>query len=62
MVTDGPEYKLYDSKENYKQDEEQGNFFLINWAKSFNYTGNSQVLLRCFIGDRYKLIGCELMN
>ncbi len=62
MVTDGPEYKLYDSKENYKQDEEKGNFFLLSWSKDFKYTGNAQVLLRCFIGDRYKLIGCELME
>jgi len=62
MITSGPEYKLYSSKENYKKDEENEEYFAIDWAEEFKYTGNQQVLLRCFIGDRYRLIGCELME
>lgn len=60
MITAGDKYKLYDSKNDYKKDAEIGNFFFIEWAKEFKYTGSSDVLLRCFIGDRYKLIGCEM--
>ena len=60
MITVGDKYKLYSSKNDYKKDEEYGNYFNIEWAKEFNYTGNADVLLRCFIGDKYKLIGCEI--
>ena len=60
MITAADKYKLYSSKSDYKKDEEVGNYFLIEWADEFNYTGTSEVLLRCFIGDRYKLIGCEM--
>ena len=62
MITVGDKYKLYSSKTEYKKDEEASNYFLIEWQDEFNYTGTSDVLLRCFIGDRFKLIGCELEN
>ncbi len=60
MITVGDKYKLYSSKSDYKKDEEYGSYFNIEWAKEFNYTGTSEVLLKCFIGDKYKLIGCEM--
>lgn len=60
MITVADKYKLYSSKTEYKKDEEANNYFLIEWQNEFSYTGTSEVLLRCFIGDRYKLIGCEL--
>ena len=60
MITVGDKYKLYESKAAYKKDEEIGNYFFIEWNGKFNYTGTQDVLLKCFIGDRYKLIGCEL--
>ena len=60
MITVADKYKLYSSKAEYKKDEEANNYFIIEWQNQFNYTGTADVLLRCFIGDRYKLIGCEL--
>ena len=60
MITVGDKYKLYSSKAEYKKDEEASNYFNIEWSGEFNLTGTQEVLLRCFIGDRYKLIGCEI--
>ena len=62
MITAAAEYKLYESKESYKKDETLGTYFYLEWADKFNYTGTSNVLVKCFIGDRYKLIGCELIQ
>jgi len=60
MVTDETEYKLYANKASSKKDETLVNYFTINWAEEFKYTGNKDVVVKCFIGDRYNLIGCEL--
>ncbi len=60
MVTDGSDFKLYASKADSKKDATITNYFYLNWAEEFKLTGNKDVVVRCFIGDRYSLIGCEL--
>lgn len=60
MVTDNDEYKLFDSKSKYKSDSSAGNYFLLSMDKSFNYTGNANVTLRCNIDGTYKLRNCKL--
>ena len=62
MITAAAEYKLYESKESYKKDETLGTYFYLDWEDEFNYTGTSNVVVKCFIGDRYKLVGCELVQ
>lgn len=62
LITFADNYKLYESKEAYKKDETLGTFFYIEWNGTFNYTGSQNVTLKCFIGDRYKLVGCELIK
>ncbi len=60
MVTEGTNYKLFARKSDSKKEETIINYFNINWADDFNLTGNKDVVVKCFIGDRYSLIGCEL--
>ncbi len=60
MVTEGTNYKLFARKADSKKEETIINYFNINWADDFNLTGNKDVVVKCFIGDRYSLIGCEL--
>lgn len=60
MVTEGTIYKLYDNKEDYKEEEVQSIPFEIEWASTFNYTGNANVTLKCLIGSTYKLKDCTL--
>ena len=60
MVTDEEEYKLFDSKSKYQSNSEAGNYFLLSMDKSFNYTGNANVTLRCNIDGTYKLRNCKL--
>ena len=57
MVTDENVYKLYDSKDNYKNEER---YFVINWKDEFNYTGNQNVMITCVLGDGYNLKDCIL--
>ena len=60
MVTDNEEYKLFESKTEYKKDAQAGNYFLLEMDKSFNYTGNAFVKLRCNINGTYNLNNCML--
>ena len=60
MVTDGDEYKLFDSKSDYQKNNKAGNYFSLSMDKSFNYTGNANVTLRCNIDGTYKLRNCSL--
>lgn len=60
MVTDNDEYKLFDSKSKYKDNSKAGSYFLLSMDKSFNYTGNANVTLRCNIAGTYKLNNCKL--
>ena len=60
MVTDNDEYKLFDSKSKYKDNSKAGSYFLLSMDKSFNYTGNANVTLRCNIAGTYKLSNCKL--
>ena len=60
LVTDNNEYKLFDSKDDYKDDSSAGNYFLLSMNKDFNYTGNAFVTLRCNIDGTYKLRNCSL--
>ena len=60
MITDEEEYKLFDSKSAYKNDNKAGNYFSLSMDKSFNYTGNANVTLRCNIDGTYKLRNCSL--
>ena len=47
-------------KEDYKEEEVQSIPFEIEWASTFNYTGNANVTLKCLIGSTYKLKDCTL--
>lgn len=60
LVTDNDEYKLFDSKDDYKDDASAGNYFLLSMDKDFNYTGNAFVTLRCNVNGTYKLRNCSL--
>ena len=60
MVTDNDEYKLFDSKSKYQSNSAAGSYFLLSMDKSFNYTGNANVTLRCNIDGTYKLRNCKL--
>lgn len=60
MVTDGKEYKLFDSKKDYQKNNIAGNYFLLSMDKSFNYTGNANVTLRCNINGLFNLRNCSL--
>lgn len=60
MVTDGEEYKLFDSKDSYKSDATAGNYFLLSWDGEFEYTGNQDVKVKCLLGSTYKLKECTL--
>lgn len=62
LVTDGPTYKLFDSKEQYKEDNNSVKYFIIKWASIFNYTGNQKVTIECNIEDTYILNNCQLTN
>lgn len=62
MVTEEDKYKLYDSKEAYNKDSSVGNYFTISWKSQFEYTGNSNVTIKCLIEDTYKLSSCELLT
>lgn len=62
MVTDGTKYKLFESKTAYNKTDKVGTYFTLEWKDDFNYTGNSDVTVQCYIGDTYKLRDCELME
>lgn len=62
MVTEEDKYKLYDSKEAYNKDSSVGNYFTIEWKDQFEYTGNSNITIKCLIEDTYKLNSCELLT
>lgn len=62
MVTDGSKYKLFESKNSYNKNDSVGNYFTLVWKDDFNYTGNANVTVQCYIGDTYKLINCEMMQ
>jgi len=62
MVTDEKEYKLYDSKKAYQKNDKAGNYFLLSMDKSFNYTGNANVTLKCNINGTYNLRNCSLVQ
>ena len=57
LVTDNNNYKLYESKESYTNDDR---YFLIKWKNTFNYTGNQKVYLTCKIDKDYSLKDCLL--
>jgi hypothetical protein len=62
MVTDNDEYKLFDSKSDYLDNSEAGNYFLLSMDESFNYTGNANVTLKCNINGTYNLRNCSLVQ
>ncbi len=62
MVTDGTQYKLFESKEEYTKDSSAGRYFLISWSKTFEYTGKQDVKIRCLLADTYKLKECSLVE
>lgn len=62
MVTDGDKYKLFDTKSLYKQNKNSIDYFLINWRNDFNFTGNTNLSVKCLIGDTSKLKSCEIIE
>lgn len=62
MVTDGTKYKLFESKTAYNKTDKVGTYFTLEWKDEFSYTGNSDVTIKCYIGDTYKLRECELVE
>lgn len=62
LVTEGEKYKLFDTKDDYKEDNSFGNYFTITWKDKFPYTGTQEVSVKCKIADTYKLKECELVK
>lgn len=62
LVTEGENYKIYDTKEAYTTDSSFGHYFSVTWEEEFPYTGNQSVSIKCQIGDTYKLRSCALME
>lgn len=62
MVTEGDSYKLYDSKEDFKENKSAGSSFLITWKDKFKLTGNANVSIKCLLDDTYKLNDCVLIE
>lgn len=62
LVTEGEKYKLFDTKDDYKEDNSFGNYFTITWKDEFPYTGTQEVSVKCKIADTYKLKECELVK
>lgn len=62
LVTDGDQYKLYDTKDAYKENEGFGSYFTLSWKEEFPYTGTKEVSVKCKIDDTYKLNECELID
>ena len=62
MVTDGNKFKLFESKNSYNKSDKVGTYFTLNWKDTFNFTGNANVTVKCYIGDTYKLKDCEILS
>lgn len=60
MVTDDKEYKLYDTKEAWQNDNSDLNYFTIEWKETFNYTGNQDIKIKCLLSNTHKLKECEM--
>jgi len=60
MVTDNDKYKLFDSKEDYLNNDSTNDYFTLNWDGEFLYTGNQNVVVRCLLTDTYTLSYCTL--
>lgn len=60
MVTEGSTYKLYDNKDDYKNEEVQSIPFELKWKNEFNLTGNANVTVKCLIGSTFILKDCVL--
>ncbi len=60
MITDNDQYKLFDSKTSYQNNNNAGNYFLINWQDEFNLTGNDEVKINCSLNGTYELKNCIL--
>lgn len=60
MITDNDTYKLFDSKTSYQNNNNAGNYFLINWQDKFNLTGNDDVKINCSLNGTYELKNCIL--
>lgn len=62
LVTEGSDYKLFSSKEDYKDNNVAGHYFRISWDGKFEYTGNQEVDIKCNIGSTYTLENCTLIK
>lgn len=62
LVTEDSNYKLFDSKKDYQENNKAGYYFRINWDGKFEYTGNQDVNIRCNISNSYTLKNCTLIN
>lgn len=62
LVTEGDKYLLYDTKNDYLEANNYGNYFTITWKNEFPYTGTQNVSVKCKIQDTYKLNECELVK
>ena len=60
LVTEGEVYKLFDSKDDYTENNKAGYYFKIKWDGSFGYTGKQQVSLKCNLSSSYTLVNCTL--
>lgn len=62
LVTEGNDYKLFNSKEDFKENNIAGHYFRIEWNGKFDYTGNQEVTIKCNIGNTYTLNNCTLIK
>ncbi len=62
MITDGPRYKLFESKTAYEKDKSVGTYFSLEWDGEAQYTGNANVTVECKINGTYSLNMCTIIK